>query len=281
MSEHSHKQFYTTSHIKSLETSIGKPLFVRQARGVEATTVAHDLALQVASHIDIVEEKLTSVKQRNNNIYGTLNIAGPAEYLSFSFGEQISRLLHDNKLSVVMHIGNKVDIYQALESGVVDLAVTASRPDPSHFSYHVLEQETLVLVVSKALYQKLGDQKITAELLAQFSVVSYDEELPLTRMYFESIFNQPCTSPISAICPDLRTIASIVSHGGGYSVLPDYLCDTYLKAGSLHMIGPPGPKNTLYLVWRKGALKHARVQFAKDLILGHAVENSGEENVAE
>jgi len=35
-------------------------------------------------------------------------------------------------------------------------------------------------------------------------------------------------------------------------------------------IGAPGPENFIYLVWRKGALKHPRISYAKDILMAFA-----------
>ena len=54
--------------------------------------------------------------------------------------------------------------------------------------------------------------------------------------------------------------------GIGYSVLPDYLCRHATQERELVQIGYAGPKNNIYLVWEKGALKYPGIAFAKDVI---------------
>ncbi|MEC8296267.1 MAG: LysR family transcriptional regulator, partial [Pseudomonadota bacterium] len=68
-----------TSHIQAMENIVGKELFIRKARGVEPTAIADDLALQVASHIDTLEQKVASIRSRASTDHGTLHLAGPAE----------------------------------------------------------------------------------------------------------------------------------------------------------------------------------------------------------
>ena len=45
-----------SAHIQAMESVVGKALFERKARGVTPTAAAHDLALQVSGHIDILEQ---------------------------------------------------------------------------------------------------------------------------------------------------------------------------------------------------------------------------------
>ncbi|ORT28484.1 LysR family transcriptional regulator, partial [Escherichia coli] len=51
-----------SQHIQSLETLVGKRLFIRQARGVTATEAADELARSVSPFIDGLEEKLSSFR---------------------------------------------------------------------------------------------------------------------------------------------------------------------------------------------------------------------------
>ncbi|RXE85952.1 LysR family transcriptional regulator [Pseudoalteromonas sp. A757] len=259
-----------TAHIQTMEAVVGKALFERQARGVKPTPTAHDLALQVSGHIDILEQKITSIRARSNAVFGTLNIAGPAEYLSFVSGPQIANLLQAGNINVVLHIGNKINIFDALINDTADIAIAASAPDPTTFDYLVLDKEQLWLVMNRLEGREIQDSDITADLLSSYNVVTYDQDLPLVRQYFDRVFNASCNSNVIAICPDIRAIANIIRSGIGYSVLPDYLCRDLIKAGELIQLGPVGPENSIYLVWKKGALKHPRIAFAKDVISAFA-----------
>lgn len=259
-----------TSHIQVMETVIGKELFIRKARGVEPTSVAHDLALQVSSHIDLLEQKIASIRSRADTVFGTLNLAGPAEYLSFVAGPQLANLLQAEQVNLVIHTGNKNNTYTLLENQTAELAITASVPDATRYEWQVLDKESLLLVMNRVQGRELKDRPVNAELLNQYKAVAYDEQLPLIRHYFHAVFDATCQSPVAAICPDIRAIASIVRSGIGYTVLPDYLCKGAIKAGELVQLGEPGPQNNVYLVWKKGALRHPRIAFAKDVIMAFA-----------
>lgn len=263
-----------TSHIQTMEAVVGKELFLRKARGVEPTAVADDLALQVSTHIDLLEQKVASIRSRASTVHGVLHLAGPAEYLSLVAGPQLANLLQADRINLVIHTGNKNNLYRLLEEDAVELAITSSLPDGKRFDYQILDKEQLVLVMNRVQGRALAERAITAELLSQYKVVAYDEQLPLVRSYFNSVFNESCQSAVAAICPDIRALASMVRAGIGYSVLPDYLCKEGIHKGELIQLGQPGPQNDLYLVWKKGALSHPRVAFAKDVIMAFANLNA-------
>lgn len=263
-----------TSHIQAMEAIVGKELFIRKARGVEPTPTADDLALQVSHHVDILEQKVASIRSKASTVHGTLHLAGPAEYLSFVAGPALANLLQADKVNLVIHTGNKTNTYQLLNNDVAELAITASEPSDPMYEYLKLDKERLLLVMNRVEGKMLLSEDVTAARLNDFKVVTYDEQLPLIRSYFSEVFNAPCESTVAAVCPDIRAISSIIKAGIGYSVLPDYLCKDGIKQGELIQIGPDGPENEIYLVWKKGALRHPRIDFAKDVIMAFANINA-------
>ena len=130
-----------TSHIQAMENIVGKELFVRKARGVQPTPIAYDLALQVASHIDTLEQKVASIRSRASTDHGTLHLAGPAEYLSSVAGPALANLLQADKVNLVIHTGNKNNTYALLENDVAELAITASEPTDAMYEYQMLDEE--------------------------------------------------------------------------------------------------------------------------------------------
>jgi len=68
----------------------------------------------------------------------------------------------------------------------------------------------------------------------------------------------------------LRLLRSLAEAGAGWTVPPDYLCDTALASGNLVEISARKmrPSNDFHLVWAKGAQRHPRVAFARDELLG-------------
>lgn len=256
-----------TAHIQTMESVVGKPLFERRNRGVEPSDAAHDLASQVSSHLDAIEQKLASARSRSSEVSGTVTLAGPPEYISYVASVQLANLLHAGNIDVVILPGNRDQNYSALEGGIADIAITASLPDSKLYDYEVLDSEELVLVAHRLFAQNLSSLPVTAEDLNALPVVSYDNQLPLIREYFDTVFRTRCQSRVIARCPDIRAIAGIVRSGVGYTILPDYLCIEDIKSGRLVEIGPKGPENHLYLAWRKGALAHPRLNFTRDVLM--------------
>ncbi len=257
-----------SAHIKSLEALIEKKLFIRHARGIKPTAIADDLARSISPHLEQIEVKFNAVRSRIASISGTIHLATPAEFLDTKVLPEIASLLaHD--IRVRIHLGGKERIYQLLDNGTVDLAITASQPQDKALDFAEIARETLVLVASSDWIKQHLIQPFNPQQLLTLPLIAYDEDLPLIRRYFNEVFQIKINIQASVIVPDLRIVRSLVSLAQGYTVLPKYLCEQQLQSGKLCLLhqAESYPSNSLYLVWNKGNLRHPRVVYARDRLL--------------
>ncbi|PLL10383.1 hypothetical protein C0V75_20965 [Tabrizicola sp. TH137] len=155
--------------------------------------------------------------------------------------------------------GNKKSLYELLLSDAVDLAVTASSPEDPRLDSHLIGTEALVAVTLPSM----ADGGIDAPF------VSYDLDLPLIRTWIAANgLSLDGRRPVVSV-PDLRALRSLVLSGAGWTVLPDYLCQGDIEADRLAEIPAPAarPSNGLRLVWARGALRHPRIAYSRDLLL--------------
>ncbi|SFL67641.1 DNA-binding transcriptional regulator, LysR family [Methylobacterium pseudosasicola] len=257
-----------SGHLAALEATLGKPLFLRQARGVKPTAAADDLAHAVAASLDHVEATMGAARARSHQLTGTVHLVGPAEYLSARLAPLLMPLVAEG-LRFRIQTGNRERIYAGLDEGHADLAVTASRPDRQRHGFTALETERQMLVAAPDLAARAKARSVTADFLAALPCLAYDETLPLIRPYFAHVFGRPPDIQASATAPDLRILLGMAEAGTGWTVLPDYFCAEALATGRLINLLPArtGPDNTLYLVWNKAALRHPRVVHVRDRLL--------------
>ncbi|MER5184177.1 LysR substrate-binding domain-containing protein [Streptomyces sp. NPDC002896] len=85
--------------------------------------------------------------------------------------------------------------------------------------------------------------------------VTCAEDLPIVRRYWRSVFGKQLAGRAAVTVPNLYAVASVVTAGAGYSVLPRSLCQDHLASGALVLLHDPDepPLNTLFLVQRPGA----------------------------
>lgn len=70
-----------TSQIRALERQLGRPLFLRYARGVTPTTIGDELAHKAAPHLDALTE-ITEADLDRDSVTRTLHLARPPEFLA-------------------------------------------------------------------------------------------------------------------------------------------------------------------------------------------------------
>ncbi|MGU3336620.1 LysR family transcriptional regulator [Methylobacterium mesophilicum] len=257
-----------SGHLSALEATLGKPLFLRQARGVRPTAAADDLAHAVAASLDHIEATMSAAGARSQHLTGTVHLIGPAEYLSGRLGPLLMPLAVEG-LRFRIQTGNRERIYAGLDGDHADLAVTASRPDPQRYGFVELDTERQVLVAAPEVAARAKGRSLTADLLVTMPCLAYDETLPLIRPYFEHVFGRHPEMQAVATAPDLRILLGLAEAGTGWTVLPDYLCAEALAAGRLVELptAKSGPDNTLYLVWNRSVLRHPRVVHVRDRLL--------------
>lgn len=260
-----------SAHLVALEEMLGKPLFLRQARGVSPMPAADDLARQVAANLDGIEAVMASARARSAQLSGTVHLVGPAEYLSARIAPALSPLIAEG-LRLRIQTGNRERIYAALAEGHADLAVTASKPEGKGVGFAELGRERLLLVAAPALAERAKARIVSADFLCGLPCIAYDEDLALVRSFFTHVFAKAADMPAVVTAPDLRILIGMAEAGAGWTVLPDYLCSAALAAGRLVDLptSKPGPDNSLFLAWNKAALRHPRVVHVRDFLLRDA-----------
>ena len=257
-----------SAHIKSLESLMEKKLFIRHARGIKPTAIADDLARSISPHLEQIETKFNAVRSRIASVAGTIHLASPAEFLDAEVLPAVASLLtHDIKVRI--HLGGKDRIYQLLDDGTADLAITASEPKYRDLGFTAIERETLVLVAATDWTKRNLIQPFDPQQLLTLPLIAYDEDLPLIRSYFAEVFQVDLEIQAAVTVPDLRIVRSLILLEQGYTVLPKYLCETQLQSGELCLLHQTKVdlSNSLYLVWNKAKLKHPRVMYARDRLL--------------
>ena len=193
------------------------------------------------------------------SISGTIHLATPAEILDAQLLPAIIALLGYD-LRIRIQLGGKERLYQLLNEGAIDLAITASEPNNQALDFQQIERETLVLVAASDWAKQNLAKPFSPQELINLPLIAYDEDLPLIRRYFTEVFQSDINIQATITVPDLRIVRSLVSLGQGYSVLPQYLCEQELQDGTFTLLHKPEqpPINNLYLVWNKGSLRHPR-----------------------
>ncbi|MDI9884833.1 LysR family transcriptional regulator [Streptomyces sp. HNM0645] len=260
-----------TSQIRTLERQLGRPLFLRQARGVTPTTVGDELAHRTAPHLDALVEIVEAGLDDESGVR-TLHLTGPPEFTSARVLPALAPLVSQGLALRASFTGNAEEALEGLAAGHHELAVTTARPRGGLLASTPLCDEEHVLVASPRWAARLGDGVLLrkgAVVLEQLPVVEVHESLPFVSRYWSSVFDSRPPAVAAVIAPDLRAARESAAAGAGLAVLPRYLCRGDLGSGRLvALLEPPVPPlRTYFLVVRTGTLALPHIARAHEGLL--------------
>lgn len=260
-----------TTQMRSLEEQLGRELFERQPRGVMPTSVADELAAQVAAPLDalavIADRRGAGADQPPDPVH----LAGPAELLCTRALPALAPLTAQG-VRLRISTGLTDDLLDGLRGGRFDLVIATTRPRGRTLTAVPLMDEEFVLVAAPPWAERIGPDRVAAEgpaALHGAPLVTYAEDLPIARRYWRHVFGARLTGQASITVPDLRGVLAAVVAGAGITVLPRYLCLDELASGALvPLLSPEEPPiNTGYLTHRPGASDNPHVALVRERLL--------------
>ncbi|MFI6563974.1 LysR family transcriptional regulator [Streptomyces sp. NPDC050534] len=267
-----------TSQIRTLERQLGRPLFLRQARGVTPTSIGDELAHKAAPHLDaLVEIAETGVDDESS--LRTLHLAGPPEFTAERALPALTALTGEEGQGFALRasFGNADETLEGLAAGHHDLAISTARPRGALLTATALCDEEHVLVATPQRAEQIGSDKPDlkgAPALEDVPVIEVHESLPFVSRYWASVFDSRPGASGTVIVPDLRAVLACAVAGAGLAVLPRYLCRCALERGEIVALHEPAvpPLRTYFLVVRTGTLAMPHIARAHEWLLRAATD---------
>ncbi|QDN99443.1 LysR family transcriptional regulator [Streptomyces sp. RLB3-17] len=267
-----------TSQIRTLERQLGRPLFLRQARGVTPTTIGDELAHKAAPHLDALVEIAETGLDEDSSVR-TLHLAGLPEFTAERALPALTELTGEDGQGFALRasFGNAEETLEGLAAGHHDLAITTARPRGTLLTATPLCDEEHVLVAAPRWAARIGAGKLRRKgspALENFPVVEVHESLPLVARYWASVFDSHPAASGTVVVPDLRAVLACAATGAGLAVLPRYLCAEALERGDVVALLDPAvpPLRTYFLVVRTGTLAMPHIARAHDWLLHAAAD---------
>ncbi|MFF9773050.1 LysR family transcriptional regulator [Streptomyces sp. NPDC013978] len=262
-----------TSQIRTLERQLGRPLFLRKARGVTPTTIGDELAHKAAPHLDALVE-IAETGLDDDSSLRTLHLAGPPEFTAERALPALTALTGDDGQGFALRVsfGNSDEVLEGLAAGHHDLAITTAQPRGALLAAAPLCDEEHVLVAAPRWADVIGPGRPGrkgAHTLEELPLVEVHESLPFITRYWASVFDaRPATSG-TVVVPDLRAVIACAISGAGLAVVPRYLCASALERGDLVTLLEPAvpPLRTYFLVVRTGTLAMPHIARAHEWLL--------------
>ncbi|MFH8989745.1 LysR family transcriptional regulator [Streptomyces sp. NPDC017940] len=263
-----------TTQIRSLEQQLGRELFERRPRGAVPTSVADELAAQVAAPIDALAAVADRGPLAPEKRPDPVHLAGPAALVCTKVLPSLAALTGQG-VRLRVTLGLTDDLLDGLRGGRFDLVISTVRLRGRTLSAVPLADEEFVLVAAPAVAERIGAGRVATEgpaALRGVPLLAYADDLPLARRYWWHVFGERLTGDAAMTVPDLRGVLAAVVAGAGVSVLPRYLCVDELASGAVVPLLLPEdpPIDTSYLAQRPGAPANPHVQLVRDRLLRSA-----------
>ncbi len=243
-----------SGHLRALETERGRPLFMRQARGVAPTPEADALAADVAPHLDALEAIRHSATV--STAPATVHLGGPADMLAARALPSLAPLL-DRRIQIRTRTGPAEPLLQALADDQLDLVLATRRVPHARLTFQPLFTESFVLIAAPRWASRLTPQTIRSNpaLLDEIPLVAFDEDLALARELWTAQLRHTINHRPALTVADLRAVCATVVAGAGIGVVPRYLAAEHLADGTLVDLAPNDrpPTNTIHLAYRTPA----------------------------
>ncbi|WP_395576155.1 LysR family transcriptional regulator [Streptomyces sp. BK79] len=267
-----------TSQIRTLERQLGRPLFLRQARGVTPTSIGDELAHKAAPHLDALVE-ITETGLDDDSSVRTLHLAGPPEFTAERALPALTELIGEDGQGLALRasFGTAEEALEGLAAGHHDLAIGTARPRGALLTATPLCDEEHVLVAAPRWAERSDAQKpagTAAPAPQHVPVVEVHESLPFVTRYWASVFDARPAHPGIVVVPDLRAVLACTVAGAGLAVLPRYLCAGALERGDVVALHEPAvpPLRTYFLVVRTGTLAMPHIARAHEWLLHAAAD---------
>lgn len=274
-------QSTVSSHISSLENTLGIRLIQRSARQRVTLTKEGELVYREAREILDRCQALQDLKKQDREhqlVIGASSV--PGQCLMPEIMEDFLTVTPD--CHYVQLRGDSTRIHQYLAQRKANLGFVGIATNPKEYYYHPVAEDRLVLITAnKEPYQTLYRNGTSGlELLTMPMILR--EENSGTRQEMERYLQKLDISPedlnIIAQIDNPEAIRSSVSRGLGVSIMSVLAAREYLLSERLlsFELGDQGAFRNIYLTWRKDALLTPAEQKFLDFVQGRPMVTARE-----
>ncbi|MBS2017062.1 MAG: LysR family transcriptional regulator [Deltaproteobacteria bacterium] len=246
--------------VTSLESSVGAPLFVRDARGLTPTELARELAAGGAE----IEERMAALARRhqraaNDDVEGDVRVSATeivtSEILAPSIGALLGRY---PRLRVVLRVDPRVVSFSRAET---ELAVRMIRPEGKRLVAKKVATMEIALYATRGYLSRPGKLRP----LREERLLSYDDtygNIPELRW----LASHGLSGALALRTSSTRALYQATLGGAGIGMLPTFLAR---RSPELVRVDPPSPlpPRAIYLVTHEDLRRVPRVRAVFDHIV--------------
>lgn len=262
--------------LASLESYIGKPLFVRMPRKMMPTEYGKQLYTQIVESIDNLERVESEFKRTVLNKAPSIRFGTPSEIFKNYLAEYVGTE-EDLHLSVEYGLANV--LIEKLVNNELDIAViTRQNKSEEILTYEPLFTESFMIVCSTVFDTTEIDGHIAREdsvsiekWLRSQKWFAYSSDLALIRRFWRENFKKRPILKLSATIPDNDAILKAVGNSDGLSVSSNLIAGKALENKQVKVLwqGNSLATNTIYLAYNKNKIEPHYIDKIRTFIKSH------------
>ena len=266
-----------SQQIVSLESAMGRRLFVRTSRGIEPTEAARILQPRAEGIVRALDETVREVRDGADGYGGILRIAA-APTAAAGIVARAFRLFHAERPGVLLSLREAYPdaALGLLEDGSVDLAIVRGPLQRSGVRVATLFEEPLVLIVGRASRSGVrlaglgGPVPIGALAGESFVMIGVDARTTLHALVIAACADAGFVPRIACEGAELLTLGRLVEDGVGIALVPRSTAGLLRRRAILELpLEPPHPSSSLVIAERSDRpLPAAAAAFRSLLIQG-------------
>lgn len=226
-----------SQHIRTLEDTLGVPLFDRIQQRLVPTSAASQLHAQCSQALNALESAMLQIQQETGQLKGLVSIGMPIEFGNNRVLPLLAEFARNQpEIKLRIQPGFASVMSGLLLEGKLDFAfVDDFALDPKIATERICD-ETLELCISSSLKKALeGDDRLaesTREYFERLDFIGYQEPDPILNAWFKHHFSSPLAQPrIRATVMNVHGVSRLILEGLGAGILPGYICDQLMAEG--------------------------------------------------
>jgi DNA-binding transcriptional LysR family regulator len=226
-----------SQQLAALEEYIGAPLFDRTARGMIPTARGRTLYIELFESMDRLERVSRSLKPSASTERAIRLGTTPEYFHSFAL-KRLSSL----RIPLTVSFDDDAALLAQLEVGALDAAITVSKPTGKTLEFRPLGEQRFLLIGPMSGQQAphgLSVKEMANWLNGQVWV-SFSEERPITRRFWQQVLSARFEAETTLVVPDLRAVISAVELGMGISIVPEFACRDAIADDRVREVWPIG-----------------------------------------
>jgi DNA-binding transcriptional LysR family regulator len=257
--------------IKSLESEIGEPLFLRDKEGVWLTRAGQTMYEHVSKILDIADEMRLEIRENKDILSGKIILGASTKGLGSPFAffyENFKKTYPDIEL-VAQTETTLEDIVEKVKDGKIDIGVISQHPDLNSLVVLPFAEYEMILVVGK-IHRLAQKQVVTADDLRDEQWLVYEPRNRMRMMSDDFLAKAGITAKNIYETNDGTLIRTMLTFGNAVSILPFWGILEEVKEGKIVPIKIKGLKPykiQINLIW-----KNSRRTKAMSAVLNYLIQ---------